>query len=84
MTFALGEDRVCHTITTTEDILCESHPENEDFFSDLALVMGFDVTIIPSTARVIIDDTNEPECRKFAMFFCNMKFILQECTLMIC
>ena len=75
MTFALGEDRVCHTITTTEDILCEAHPENEDFFSDLALVMGsFDVTIIPSTARVIIDDTDEPECRKFfAIFFCNME-----------
>ena len=59
LTFALGEDHICHTITTIEDILCEVHNEgffsdlalvNGGFFSDLALVMGsFDVTISPST-----------------------------------
>ena len=65
LTFSLGESRVCHTIDIVQDILCEAVPENEHFFSDLSLVIDTqDVTIDPPTAQVIINDLDEPECRK--------------------
>ena len=68
LVFGLGETRVCHTITITNDNICESDP-NEFFFSDLSYVSGIQpIAIDPSRAQVIIDDTNEPECGKYSVF----------------
>ena len=63
LTFSAGETRACHTINIIQDSICESYPMNEFFFSDLSYVGGLQITIDPSTAQVIIDDTNEPECK---------------------
>ena len=61
--FSRGDTRVCHTIDILQDNICESSP-NEFFFSDLAYVSGVQpITISPSTARVVIDDSMEEECR---------------------
>ena len=62
VTFNANETRACHTIDITQDDICESDP-NEFFFSDLSYVGGLPLSIDPSTAQVIIDDTNEPECK---------------------
>ena len=61
--FNRGDTQVCHTIDIIQDDICESDP-NEQFFSDLAYVSGvLPITIDPSTAEVIIDDSAEPECK---------------------
>ena len=63
--FTRGQIRACHTINITEDVECELEVENESFFSDLTLVSGIlDITINPSSAEVVISDTDEPECGK--------------------
>ena len=63
LVFASGETRVCHTIEIINDDICEHNP-NEFFFSDLAYVSGMQpITIAPPTARVVIDDSGEPECK---------------------
>ena len=60
--FAEGMDRVCHNVTILQDNECEIL-RVEDFFSDLSYVSGDPpITIAPDAARVIIDDSNEPEC----------------------
>ena len=60
LVFPQGSTRVCHTIMIIDDNICES---DKDFFSDLSPVSGMlPITIDPETARVIIDDSNEPEC----------------------
>ena len=64
LVFVQGQTRACHTISILQDELCE-YPPNEFFFSDLAYVSGLlPITISPSTAQVIIDDSFEPECGK--------------------
>ena len=64
--------RVCHSINIINDDVCESDP-NEHFFSDLALRSGMPpINILPMTARVIIDDTAEPEC-KYTMTAVHIK-----------
>ena len=78
VTFSLGESRACHTIDISQDIVCEAHPENEHFFSDLSLVTGTrDITIDPPTAQVIINDLDEPECRKSQLYnnLCHLSII---------
>ena len=63
LNFPRGTERVCHTITILQDDDCELLPENEFFFSDLALESGIlDILIDPPTAQVVIDDRAEPEC----------------------
>ena len=78
VTFSIGESRVCHTIDISQDIVCEAHPENEYFFSDLTPVTGTrDITIDPPTAQVIINDLDEPECRKSQLYnnLCHLSII---------
>ena len=61
--FVVGQTRACHTVTINQDNVCELLPSNEYFFSDLAYESGVPViNIDPQTARVIIADTDEPEC----------------------
>ena len=53
---------MCHTIFIINDDICES-TDTEDFFSDLSSANGMlPIIISPETARVVIDDSNEPEC----------------------
>ena len=64
LTFNVGEVSKTHTIRINDDMLCEDNP-NEHFFSDIAYVSGErPITVVPSRARVIIDDSMEPDCRK--------------------
>ena len=64
LVFNVGDSRVCHTVTITNDSICEIDP-NEQFFSDLSYVSGEEpITIDPVRATVIINDTAEPECGK--------------------
>ena len=68
LVFTRGQTRSCHTINITEDVECELEAENESFFSDLALVSGIpNITVEPSTAEVIVSDTDEPECGKYLL-----------------
>ena len=61
LVFNYGDTCVCHTLDILQDSTCE-HPFNE-FFSDLAYASGVQpITIARPTARVVIDDTAEPEC----------------------
>ena len=65
--FAVGQTRACHIVTINQDNVCELLPSNEYFFSDLAYESGVSViNIVPQTARVIIADTNEPECGEYS------------------
>ena len=64
--FARGSERQCHSVAILDDDLCEF--PSEDFFADLAYVSGRQIiNIIFPTARVVIDDTNQPECGKFRL-----------------
>ena len=66
--FMQGQSRACHDVQITQDDSCEIDPIMiEDFFSNLAYVSGIMPIIIdPPRTRVVIDDTNEPECREYA------------------
>ena len=62
LAFAVGDSRSCHTVVVIEDNLCE-FPEPEDFFANLAYVSGIqNINIVRDRTRVLIDDSNEPEC----------------------
>ena len=64
LVFARGQNRACHRVMITQDNICEID-QIEDFFSNLEYVSGIMPIIInPPRTRVIIDDTNEPECGK--------------------
>ena len=65
--FMRGQISVCHDVQITQDDICEIDPRMfEHFFSNLAYVIGImPITIDPPRTRVIINDTNEPECRKY-------------------
>ena len=61
LSFDTGDTVQCHTVEINDDDLCEQLPE--DFFSELTYVSGIMAIIVnPDTARVIINDDNEPEC----------------------
>ena len=63
LVFSRGDTRVCHTIDILQDIICEDDP-NENFFSDLSYVSGVPpITINPPTAQIVIDDSDELECK---------------------
>ena len=64
ITFAEGQMRATHTIIINQDDDCEYDP-NENFFSNISLNSDKQpISVIRPCAEVIIDDTNEPECRK--------------------
>ena len=64
LTFNQGDERVTHTIIINQDDICENDPY-EDFFSNLTLNSGIQpITVIRPRAKVIINDTLEPECSK--------------------
>ena len=64
ITFTTGQMRATHTIIINQDDECEDDP-NENFFSNISLNSGtLPISVIRPRAEVIIDDTNEPECRK--------------------
>ena len=67
LVFAEGETRVCHRVDIAQDNICEIDPEPfEDFFSNLQYESGEMPIIINRTqTRVLIDDSNEPECGKW-------------------
>ena len=58
--FERGLDRKCHDVTIVQDNKCKPVPKN--FFADLALVSGSNVTVDPALTRVSIDDSLEDEC----------------------
>ena len=62
LSFAVGDSRSCHTVVILQDDMCE-HPDPEDFFANLAYVSGIqNINIVRERTRVLIDDSNEPEC----------------------
>ena len=64
--FASGTTSECHSATILNDDNCEL--SLEDFFADLAYVSGHPIININiPTTRVIIEDSNEPECGKYYM-----------------
>ena len=64
LVFNIGDTRQSHTITISDDTVCEKTP-NEHFFSDLFPVSGL-ITINPMRATVVINDFNESECGELA------------------
>lgn len=57
--------RRCYTINVNQDEICEDMP-NEKFFSNLTLESGILSTcsVFLEHAEVVIDDSQEAECRK--------------------
>ena len=68
LAFIRGQRRSCHTVTIIQDDNCEideNEMDLEDFFSNLEYASGImPIRITRPRTRVIIDDTNEPECGK--------------------
>ena len=61
LVFNVGDTFVCHTLLIIDDDDCELYSEN--FFSELVYVSGKrPIMIMPETAEVIIDDTDQREC----------------------
>ena len=63
ITFEVGDVTQTHTIRINNDNICEDQP-NENFFSNIALSSGIDVSVTEPRATVTIDDTGEDECSK--------------------
>ena len=65
LTFAIGDDRECHSVEIANNELCEE-PVLEHFFSNLTLESGIPrITVHPDGAKVIIDDTDD--CGKYSL-----------------
>ena len=65
ITFEAGDVTQTHRIIINNDTECEILPENEIFFSNIALESGIpDIFVTEPRATVTIDDTAEPECGK--------------------
>ena len=63
--FEAGAVTRTHRIIINNDTECEILPENENFFSNIALESGIpDIFVTEPRARVTIDDTGEDECSK--------------------
>ena len=62
--YTIRQSRACYRVIIPQDNICEID-RIEDFFANLTYFLGIQPIIIdiPRT-RVIIDDTNEPECGK--------------------
>ena len=75
MVFNRGDTRVCHNVSIIDDNSCEIESV-EDFFTLLQYVSGIEpISISPSQAHVIIDDSQEPECGELTHF----KVLVQYC-----
>ena len=62
--FTIRQSRACHRVIIFQDDICKID-QIEDFISNLTYFSGIMPIIIdPPRTRVIIDDTNEPECGK--------------------
>ena len=62
--FTIRQTRACYIVPIVQDNKCEIE-QIEDFFANLTYFSGIlPITIDPPRTRVIIDDTNEPECGK--------------------
>ena len=65
--FLPGAIRACHDFGIIDDDICEDDP-NEYFFSSLEFAGGEQpITVDPSLAEIIIDDTNQLECGEWLM-----------------
>ena len=63
---ATGDDRACHSVRINDDDICEDD-SNENFLSSLEFGGGEQpITVDPSLTKVIIDDTNQPECGEYS------------------
>ena len=61
--FEAGDVTKTHRIIINNDSECEILPENEIFFSNIALKSGIpNIFVTEPRATVTIDDTAEPEC----------------------
>ena len=61
--FKAGAVTRTHRIIINNDTECEILPENENFFSSIALESGIpDIFVTEPRATVTIDDTAESEC----------------------
>ena len=58
--FVVGAIQRCHRV---EIIICK--PTLKNFFADMLLVSGFDVSVDPDLTQVLIDDSDEDECGKW-------------------
>ena len=62
--FTIRQSRACYRVIITNDAICEIE-RIEDFFANLTYFSGIlPIIIDPPRTRVIINDTNEPECGK--------------------
>ena len=79
LVFAVGETRVCHRVQITQDNTCEIDREPfEDFFSNLQYESGeMPIIINRNQTRVLIDDSNEPECGKWMCIYKSKTFSLK-------
>ena len=66
LVFNQNDTRACYRVEINQDNICEIEPNPfEDFFSTLRYRSGEMPIIVNSTQiRILIDDTNEPECGK--------------------
>ena len=62
--FEAGDVTQTHRIIINDDTECET-PQNENFFSNIALNSGIpDIFVTEPRATVTIDDTSESNCGK--------------------
>ena len=59
LAFTHGDSRMCHTVDIIHNNICEP---SEDFFANLTNVSGTNIIILQGRTRVLIEDSNEPEC----------------------
>ena len=64
LVFSVDYKHVCRKITIDDDNVCEDDP-NEIIVLHLEVSGSTpNITVHPATTKVIIDDTNEPDCSK--------------------
>ena len=74
--FNTGDTNQTHTIIIRQDDICEDNP-NEFFLSNIVLDSGAPpIEVIHPQARVIIDETFEPECSKTFTHTCIQTLFL--------
>ena len=66
--FEAGDVTQTHTIIMGQDMECEM-PPNEDFFSNIALDSGIDITVTEPQATVTIYYFGEAECSECEWLF---------------
>ena len=65
MTFSIGESMHCHNYSIADDEVCELNENKTQFGLCLSLFNnGIQIQDNLSVARVVIDDSEKPECCK--------------------